>query len=76
MEVRVLKMKKKTVFQTILINVKNVEMTTNIETIYFQTLFDICISDKFLGKDPSFHDTLCHKHYNIFSHSEKHFLIV
>ena len=76
MEVRVLKMKNKTVFQTILINVKNVEMTTNIETIYFQTLFDICINDKYLDKDQSFQDHLCHTHYNIFSHSEKNFLIV
>ena len=50
--------------------------TTNIETLYFQTVFDICISDKFLDKVQSFQDTLCHKHYNIFSHSEKNFLIV
>jgi len=50
---------------------------TTIETLYFQTVFDICISDKFLDKDQSFQDTLCHKHYNIiFSHSEKNFLIV
>ena len=49
---------------------------TNIETLYFQTVFDICISDNFLDKDQSFQDTLCHKHYNIFSHSEKNFLIV
>jgi hypothetical protein len=47
-----------------------------IETLYFETVFDICISEKFLDKDQSFQDTLCHKHYNIFSHSEKNFLIV
>jgi hypothetical protein len=50
--------------------------TTNIETLYFQTVFDVYISDKFFDKDQSFQDTLCHKHYNIFSHSEKNFLIV
>ena len=50
--------------------------TTNIETLYFQTVFDVCISDKFFDKDQSFQDTLCHKHYNIFSYSEKNFLIV
>ena len=50
--------------------------TTNIETLYFQTVFDVCICDKFFDKDQSFQDTLCHKHYNIFSHSEKNFLIV
>ena len=44
--------------------------TINIETLYFQTVFNICISDTFLDKDQSFQDTLCHKHYNIFSHSE------
>jgi hypothetical protein len=51
--------------------------TTNIETLYFQTVFDICISEFFLDKVQSFQDIqLCHKHYNIFSHSEKNFLIV
>ena len=50
--------------------------TTNIETLYFQTVFDVCISEIFFDKDQSFQDTLCHKHYNIFSHSEKNFLIV
>ena len=50
--------------------------TTNIETLYFQTVFDVYISDKFFDKDQSFQYTLCHKHYNIFSHSEKNFLIV
>ena len=55
---------------------KSGDNTTNIETLYFQTVFDICISDEFLDKDQSFQDTLCHKHYNIFSHSEKNFLIV
>jgi hypothetical protein len=34
-------------------------------------VFDVWINDKFLDKDQSFQDTLCHKHYNIFSHSEK-----
>ena len=33
-------------------------------------VFDVWINDKFLDKDQS------HKHYNIFSHSEKNFLIV
>ena len=36
---------------------KSGDDTTNIET-YFQTVFDICISDKFLHKDQSFQDTL------------------
>ena len=49
--------------------------TTNIETLYFQTVFDISISDKFLDKDQSFQNTLCHKHLVIQS-SEKNFLIV
>ena len=73
MEVRVLKMKK-----NCFLNHFNLsgDDTTNIETLYFQTVFDVCISDKFFDKDQSFQDTLCHKHYNIFSHSEKNFLIV
>jgi hypothetical protein len=54
---------------------KSGDDTTNIET-YFQIEFDICLSDKCLHKDQSFQDTLCDKHYNIFSHSEKNFLIV
>ena len=49
---------------------------TNIETLYYRTVFDVWINDKFLDKDQSFQDTLCHKHYNIFSHSENNFLIV
>jgi hypothetical protein len=32
-------------------------------------VFDVWINDKFLDKDQS------HKHYNIFSHPEKNFLI-
>ncbi|CAB9543816.1 hypothetical protein BROOK1789C_1220, partial [Bathymodiolus brooksi thiotrophic gill symbiont] len=28
-------------------------------------VFDVWINDKFLDKDQSFQDTLCHKHYNI-----------
>jgi hypothetical protein len=55
---------------------KSGDDTTNIETLYFQTVFNICISDKFLDKVQSFQDTLCHKHYNIFSHSENNFLNV
>ena len=39
-------------------------------------VFDVWINDKFLDEDQSFQDALCHKHYNIFSHSEKNFLIV
>ena len=39
-------------------------------------VFDVWINDNFLDKDQSFQDTLCHKHYNIFSHSENNFLIV
>jgi hypothetical protein len=35
---------------------KHGDDTTNIETLYFQTVFDICISDKFLYKDQSFQD--------------------
>jgi hypothetical protein len=30
--------------------IKSGDDTTNIETLYFQTVFDICISDKFLDK--------------------------
>ena len=48
---------------------KSGDHTTNIETLYFQTVFDICISDKFPDKEQSFRDTLCHQHYNILSHS-------
>ena len=55
---------------------KSGDDTTNIETLYFQAVFDICISDNFLVKDQSFQDTLCHEHYNIFSHSENNCLIV
>jgi hypothetical protein len=33
---------------------KSGDDTTNIETLYFQTVFDICISDKFLDKDQTF----------------------
>jgi hypothetical protein len=55
---------------------KSGDDTTNIETLYFQTAFDICTSDKFLDKVQSFQDTLCHKHYNLFRHSENNFLIV
>ena len=73
MEVRVLKMKKKCFLNHFNLSGDD---TTNIETLYFQTVFDVCISDKFFDKDQSFQDTLCHKHYNIFSHSEKNFLIV
>jgi hypothetical protein len=36
--------------------------TINIET-YFQTVFEICISDKFLHKDQSFQDTQFHISY-------------
>ena len=75
MEVRVLKMKKLFLNHFNLCK-KSGDDTTNIETLYFQTVFDICISDKFLDKDQTFQDTLCHKHYNIFSHSEMNFLIV
>ena len=49
---------------------------TNIETWYYQTVFEVWINDKFLDKDQSFQDTVCHKHYTIFSDSEKNFLIV
>ena len=64
MEVRVLKMKKNCFLNHFNLSKKSGEDTTNIETLYFQTVFDICISDKFLDKDQSFQDTLCHKHYN------------
>ena len=63
MEVRVLKMKKKLFFIPFYLCKKSGDDTTNIETLYFQTVFNICISDKFLDKDQSFQDTLCHKHY-------------
>ena len=63
MEVRVLKIKKNTVFLNHFnLCKKSGDDTANIETLYFQTVFDICISDKFLDKDQSFQDTLCHKH--------------
>jgi hypothetical protein len=77
MEVRVVEDEKKPcLLNHFNLCIKSGDDTTNIETLYFQTVFDICISDKFLDKDQSFQDTLCHKHYNIFSHSEKSFLIV
>jgi hypothetical protein len=61
MEIRVLKMKKRPVFLNHFNLCKNRgDDTTNIETLYFQTVFDICISDKFLNKDQYFQDTLCH----------------
>jgi hypothetical protein len=41
---------------------KSGDDTTDIEALYFQTVFDICISDNFLDKDQSFQDTLCHEH--------------
>jgi hypothetical protein len=46
--------------------VKRVEMTLLILKHYIFTVFDICISDKFLDKDQSFQDTLHHKHHNIY----------
>ena len=77
MEVRVVEDEKKTcLLNHFNLCIKSGDDTTNIETLYFQTVFDICISDKFLDKDQSFQDTLCHKHYNIYSHSENNFLIV
>jgi hypothetical protein len=66
MEVRVLKIKKNTVFLNHFnLCKKSGDDTTNIETLYFQTVFDICISDKFLDKDQSFQDTLYHRHLNV-----------
>jgi hypothetical protein len=76
MEVRVLKMKKNVFLNHFNLSIKSGDDITNIETLYYQTVFDVWINDKFLDKDQSFQDTLCHKHYNIFSHSEKNFLIV
>jgi hypothetical protein len=68
MEVRVVEDEKKTCLLNHLnLCIKSGDDTTNIETLYFQTVFDICISDKFLDKDQSFQDTLCHKHYNCFT---------
>ena len=76
MEVRVLKMKKNVFLNHFNLSKKSGDDITNIETLYYQTVFDVWINDKFLDKDQSFQDTLCHKHYNIFSHSENNFLIV
>ena len=77
MEVRVVEVEKKNCLLNHLnLCKKSGDDTTNIETLYFQTVFDVCISDKFFDNDQSFQDTLCHKCYNIFSHSEKNFLIV
>ena len=76
MEVRVLKMKKNVFLNHFNLSIKSGDDITNIETLYYQTVFDVWINDKFLDRDQSFQDTLCHKHYNIFSHSEKNFLIV
>ena len=76
MEVRVLKMKKNVFLNHFNLSKKSGDDITNIETLYYQTVFDVWINDKFLDKDQSFQDTLCHKHYTIFSHSEKNFLIV
>ena len=76
MEVRVVEDEKKTCLLNHLnLCIKSGDDTTNIETLYFQTVFDICISDKFLDKDQSFQNTLCRKHLVIQS-SEKNFLIV
>jgi hypothetical protein len=68
MEVRVLKMKKNVFLNHFNLSKKSGDDITNIETLYYQTVFDVWINDKFLDKDQSFQDTLCHKHYNIFSH--------
>ena len=38
---------------------KSADDITNIETLYYQTVFDVWINDKFLDKDQSFQDTLC-----------------
>ena len=76
MEVRVVEDEKKTCLLNHLnLCIKSGDDTTNIETLYFQTVFDICISDKFLDKDQSFQNILCCKHLVIQS-SEKNFLIV
>ena len=48
---------------------KSGDHTTNIKTLYFQTVFNICISNKFPEMEQSFRDNLCHQHYNILSHS-------
>ena len=72
MEVRVLKMKKNVFLNHFNLSKKSGDDITNIETLYYQTVFDVWINDKFLDKDQSFQDTLCDKH-NIFSHSERTF---
>ena len=52
MEVRVAEDEKKTcLLDHFNLCKKSENDTTNIETLYFQTVFDICISDKFLDKD-------------------------
>ena len=52
MKVRVVEDEKKTcLLNHFNICKKSGDDTTNIETLYFETVFDICISDKFLDKD-------------------------
>ena len=55
MEVRVLKMKKKPVFfKPFWFMKKKSGHDTTIETLYFQTVSDICISDKFFRQGSEF----------------------
>jgi hypothetical protein len=52
MEVRVVEdEKKKSLLNHFNLCKKSGDDTINIKTLYFQTVFDICISDKFLDKD-------------------------
>jgi hypothetical protein len=54
-------MKKKCFLNHFNLSKKSGDDITNIETLYYQTVFDVWINDKFLDKDQSFQDTLCHK---------------
>jgi hypothetical protein len=64
MEVRVVEDEKKSFLNHFNLCKKSGDDTTNIETLYFQTVFDICTSEIFLDKVQSFQDIqLCHKHY-------------
>ena len=47
MEVRVLKMKKNVFLNHFNLSKKSGDDITNIETLYYQTVFDVWINDKF-----------------------------
>jgi len=61
MEVRVLKMKKKSFLNHFNLCIKSGDNTTKLKHYIFkQYLIFAYISDKFLDKEQNFQDTLCH----------------